>query len=156
MKRPAGEGRSVLIVDDDLDTREMYGEYLRALGLRPVMAASGAEALRAAREEPPAVVVTDLRLNGQIDGLELTRRLRGDHRTRDVRIIVLTGAGLNGEAERAAASGAHKFLLKPCLPEALAAEILRVAPTALSPSPEDPDTGAQPHQPAPRRDRQKT
>jgi CheY-like chemotaxis protein len=133
VKRPAAEWRTVLIVDDDRDTREMYSESLRALGFQPMTAASGAEALRIVEVQKPAVVVTDLRLKGQIDGLELTRLLRANDRTKDVRIIVLTGASLNGEPERAAISGADKFLIKPCLPEALAAEIRRAAMAMVSP-----------------------
>jgi two-component system cell cycle response regulator DivK len=133
MKHPAAGWRSVLIVDDDRDTRQMYGESLQALGFDVKTAASGVEAIRLAVEQQPAVVVTDLRLKGEIDGLEVTRRLRDDGRTKDVRVIVLTGAELDGERERARASGADRFLVKPCLPETLAAEIRRVTMETLTP-----------------------
>jgi CheY-like chemotaxis protein len=117
----------VLIVDDDRDTREMYGESLRLMGFDVMTASSAEEALRLAAQLAPAVLVTDLRLRGQMDGFELARRLREDVRTRPTRIIMLTGAAFGAERELAEASGCDRFLLKPCLPDALASEIRRLA-----------------------------
>ena len=119
--------RRVLIVDDDRDTREMYSESLKADGFDILSAASGEEALRLASDSAPIVVVTDLRLRGRIDGLELTRRLRANKRTSGARIILLTGASLGAERQRAEAAGCDRFLEKPCLPDALALEIRRLA-----------------------------
>jgi two-component system cell cycle response regulator DivK len=127
MKRSHSAGRCVLIVDDDRDTREMYGESLRAMGFDVMTAPSAEEALRLAAQLAPAVLVTDLRLRGQMDGCALARRLREDARTRPIRIIMLTGAAFGAERELAEASGCDRFLLKPCLPDALASEIRRLA-----------------------------
>ena len=127
MKRvPSACGR-VLIVDDDRDTREMYSESLKADGFDAIPAASGEEALRLASKIPPTVVVTDLRLSGKIDGLELARRLRADDRTAAAKIILLTGALFDGDRQDAGAAGCDRFLIKPCLPDALASEIRNVA-----------------------------
>ena len=125
--RSHNAGRRVLIVDDDRDTREMYGESLRAMGLDVMTASSAEEALRLAAQLAPAVLVTDLRLRGKMDGCELARRLRKDARTRATRIIMLTGAAFGSERDLAEASGCDRFLLKPCLPDALASEIRRLA-----------------------------
>jgi CheY-like chemotaxis protein len=129
MKRSHNAGRRVLIVDDDRDTREMYGESLRAMGFDVMTSPSAEEALGLAAQVVPAVLVTDLRLRGHIDGFELARRLREDARSRATRIIMLTGAAFGAERELAEASGCDRFLLKPCLPDALAAEIRRLANT---------------------------
>jgi len=133
MKRSDALWRSVLIVDDDRDTREMYSESLRSMGFQPATASSAEEALRLAAALPPAVLVTDLRFRGRMDGVELARRLRQDHRTKDVRIIMLTGATFGDERDRAESCGCDRFLLKPCLPEALASEIRRLAVASFSP-----------------------
>jgi len=117
----------VLLVEDDRDTREMYSESLRADGFELRSVSNGKDALRAARSFLPAVVVTALRLHGSIDGVELTKRLRADSRTEDVRIIMLTGATFGDERERAEASGIDAFVIKPCLPEILALKIRRVS-----------------------------
>ena len=111
----------------------MYSESLRSMGFHADTASSGEEALRLAAEAPPAVVVTDLRFKGKMDGVELARRLRADHRTRDIRIIMLTGAALGSGRERAEDSGCDRFLLKPCLPDALASEIRRLTVNTFSP-----------------------
>ena len=123
----------MLIVDDDSDTREMYREALRAYGFEPETASSGAEAMQAARASTPAVVITDLRLKGDVDGLALCRSLRANSRTKDVRIIVLTGATFGGEREQAERSGCDRFLVKPCLPDQLASEIRRLTVEGVSP-----------------------
>ena len=117
----------VLIVDDDRDTREMYSECLRADGFELRTACNGKDAIRAARTFLPSVIVTDLRLSGGIDGVELTRQLRADNRTEEIRIIMLTGATFGEERARAEASGIDAFVIKPCLPNALASEIRRVS-----------------------------
>jgi len=132
MKRSPSAWRSVLIVDDDRDTREMYCESLRLMGFDPIAAATAEEALHVAAHTLPAVLVTDLRLKGQMDGAELARRLRKDQRTKDVPIIMLTGAAIDDERDRAEFS-ADRFLLKPCLPDALASEIRRLVVAGLSP-----------------------
>ena len=133
MTRSAAPWRRVLIVDDDQDTREMYCESLRAQGFEAATAASAEDALGVIRQSLPAVVVTDLRFKGPMDGIELARRLRSDDRTTSVRIIMLTGAALGDERERAESSGCDRFLVKPCLPEALGSEIRRLTVEGVSP-----------------------
>ncbi len=133
MKRSGAVWRRVLIVDDDRDTREMYCESLRSMGFDPTATSSVEEALRIAIEAKPAVLVTDLRFNGSIDGIDLIRRLREDRRTSDVRTILLTGAAMGEDRDRAEASGCDRLLMKPCLPDALASEIRRLAVARFSP-----------------------
>ena len=125
---------SVLIVDDDQDTREMYAASLRAVGFHAREADSGEVALQLAAGAQPAVVVTDLRLGGSLDGFELTRRLRADNGDR-LRIIMLSGASLGDEKREAEDAGCDRFLVKPCLPEDLASAIRSVVLTPSAPAP---------------------
>jgi CheY-like chemotaxis protein len=133
MTRSERAWRRVLVVDDDRDTREMYCESLRGQGFDASTAASAEDALAAIPHSVPAVVVTDLRFRGKMDGVELARRLRSDERTKDVRIIMLTGAAFGEERERAEASGCDRFLVKPCLPATLATEIRLLTVASLAP-----------------------
>ena len=55
-----------------------------------------------------------------------TRRLKKDARTRDIPIVALTGHALAGHAEGAREAGCDAFVTKPCLPDALVAEIKRM------------------------------
>jgi two-component system, cell cycle response regulator DivK len=115
----------VLIVDDHEDSLAMYAFGLLALGFQPITADTGEEALARACEFRPDVVVADVALPG-ISGLDLTRRLRQDARTRDAGIIVLTGAACASVKQQADDAGCDRFLLKPCMPDALAGEIREV------------------------------
>ena len=128
---------SVLIVDDDQDTREMYAASLRAEGFLAREADSGEEALELAAGDQPSVVVTDLRLGGHLDGFELARRLRADGGGK-LRIIMLSGASFGDEKSQAEDAGCDRFLVKPCLPEDLANAIRSIV---LSPSPPVPGAG---------------
>lgn len=109
----------VLIVDDHKDSLAMYAFGLLALGFAPVNAGCADDAFERACAIRPDVVVADVTLPG-VSGLELTRRLRGDTRTKEAGIIVLAQAA---SREQAADAGCDRIVLKPCPPDALALEI---------------------------------
>jgi CheY-like chemotaxis protein len=112
----------VLIVDDDQDSREMYTIALSAMGFHSLAAVDAEEAFARARECHPDVVVADVKLPG-ISGLELTRQLRTDSRTKSAGIILLTGHSVGSVRQQAQEAGCDRFLVKPYLPDALAAQI---------------------------------
>ena len=114
----------VLLVDDYLDAREMYTEYLELSGFDVVQASDGMEALRLAVEAVPDIIVMDLSLP-VMDGWEATRRLKADGRTADVPVVALTGHALAGISDGARRAGCDAFVTKPCLPEDLVTEIHR-------------------------------
>lgn len=114
---------SVMIVDDVLDNREMYGAFLSQAGLRVALAATAEEAWEQIQREPPHVVVTDLAMPG-LDGFELCRRIRAFRSPEETAIIALTGMTLKpGDLERLIDAGSDRLLLKPCLPTDLLEEI---------------------------------
>jgi CheY-like chemotaxis protein len=116
----------VLLVEDDPTGREMYATALEQAGFRVAQAHNGLQALDKALELRPDVVVTDLAIPG-IDGLELCRRLRVDPRTGRIPIIGITGySGFVADPERATRAGCDRILIKPCLPDDLQREILRL------------------------------
>ena len=104
----------VLLVEDDSDTREMYSFYLSYSGLHVTEARTGRRGLERAREERPDVVVTDIAMP-EMDGLELSRRLRAEGPTHDVPIIAVSGQA----SDRARQAGANVVLEKPCEPDRL-------------------------------------
>jgi two-component system, cell cycle response regulator DivK len=115
----------VLVVEDYQDAREMYSAYLQFSGFRIAEATNGVEAISKALELMPDIILMDLALP-QMDGWEATRRLKDDERTRDIPIVALTGHALAGHAEGARQAGCDAFVTKPCLPDALLAEIRRM------------------------------
>src|SRR5688572_29355446 len=102
----------VLLVEDDRDTREMYSSYLSYSGLTVNEASTGRRALESAAKQCADVVVTDIAMP-EMDGLELSRRLRAHAPTRDVPIIAVSGQA----SERAREAGADVVLDKPCEPD---------------------------------------
>ena len=81
----------VLIIEDDLSARKLYATMLEQSGFRVVEAHNGLQAVEKAGDLLPDLIVTDLGLPG-IDGFEVSRRLRGDPRTRRIPVVALTGA----------------------------------------------------------------
>jgi CheY-like chemotaxis protein len=115
----------VLVVEDYQDAREMYGEYLRFSGFDVIEASNGLEAIEQATVQQPDIVLMDLALP-KMDGWEATRQLKSDARTKSIPIVALTGHALAGHADSALKAGCDAFVTKPCLPDALVAEIRRM------------------------------
>ena len=114
--------KRILMVDDFQDNREMYAAYLRHAGFLVEEAVTGTEALDKAFATAPDLIVMDLSLPG-LDGWEATRRLKADARTKHIPIVVVSGHALEGSVKSAQAAGCDAFLRKPCLPNALLAEV---------------------------------
>ena len=115
----------VLVVDDFADNREMYSEYLTYCGYTVIEAKNGKEAIEAAQEKQPDIIIMDLSLP-VMDGWEATRRLKADERTKKIPVVALTGHALAGISEGAKKAGCDAFVTKPCLPEDLVREIRRI------------------------------
>jgi CheY-like chemotaxis protein len=116
---------AVLIVDHHADTRALYGEYLSRAGCAVEEASDGPEALAKAIARRHDVIVAETRLPG-IDGYQLCQLLRRDAATRSTPLIIVTGDAMVADLERARSAGADMALVKPCLPEALFAEMCRL------------------------------
>jgi len=122
---PKRDRQLVLVVEDYQDARERYAAYLQFSGFDVAEAANGIEAVEKATELLPDIVLMDLALP-RMDGWEATRRLKGDARTRHIPVVALTGHALAGHADGAREAGCDSFVTKPCLPDALVAEIKRL------------------------------
>ena len=125
----AREQPLVLVVEDYQDAREMYAAYLQFSGFDVAEASNGIEAVEKTHELLPDIVLMDLALP-RMDGWEATRRLKNDPYTRHIPIVALTGHALAGHAEGAREAGCDAFVTKPCLPDALVAEIRRLLDSA--------------------------
>ena len=111
-----GEGKRVLIVEDDPGLRFTMTDALEGNGFAVTGADNGDEAIRRLLDEAFDVVVTDLRLPGK-DGMEVLRAARGN--TPPPSVVVMTGYGSVESAVAAMKSGAEDYLTKPFPVEAL-------------------------------------
>lgn len=117
--------RSILIVDPDPDTRELYRYYLSLVGTPVVEATDGREALVKALTDPPTLVLTELRL-AYVEGPDLCDILRRDELTAGVPILVVTADTRADALERVKHAGASAVLTKPASPESILAEVQRL------------------------------
>ena len=117
-----GTAESVLLFDPETDSAEMYGVGLELAGFRARITSSDAEARSVLRQERPSAVIADVGA-GAAAAWELIQLLRADRSTRDIPVLVLTGRIDPWIGRRAAELGCAALLVKPCLPDALAAAV---------------------------------
>ncbi|MFH1932908.1 MAG: response regulator transcription factor [Pseudomonadota bacterium] len=115
----------ILIVDDEEDILELLRFNLLREGYNVSCAASGEEALRLAQSEIPDLLVLDLMLPG-IDGLEVTKILKSDSRTKDIPIVMLTAKGEEADIVTGLELGADDYITKPFSPRVLVARVRAV------------------------------
>jgi two-component system phosphate regulon response regulator PhoB len=113
---------TVLVVEDEPQIQELVAVNLEHSGHKVVRAASAEEAETAIRAALPDVVVLDWMLPGE-SGLSFARRLRGDARTRDLPILILTARAMEQDKVSGLEAGADDYLTKPFSPRELAARI---------------------------------
>ncbi len=116
----------VLVVDDNPLNLKLAQVALAVEGYDVRTATDAAEALALLRSWRPRLILMDLQLPG-MDGLELTRRLKADPATREIRIVAITAFAMKGDDEKARAAGCDGYMPKPIdvklLPNLVASQI---------------------------------
>jgi two-component system phosphate regulon response regulator PhoB len=112
----------ILVVDDEPDITALVAYHLAKAGYRVSTASTGADAVHAAREERPDVVVLDLMLP-TMSGYEVLQELRQMDETRDVGVILLTSRREEGDRIKGLSLGADDYLTKPFSPTELALRV---------------------------------
>jgi CheY-like chemotaxis protein len=107
-----GEGRNVLLVEDNPVNQTVIEAMLRSLGFTVSVATDGAQAVRSAESLIFEVILMDCRLP-VIDGYEATRQIRQLPGCAEVPIIALTANALQGDREACLAAGMNDYLAKP-------------------------------------------
>jgi len=104
--------KKILVVEDNPMNLELVADILEAQGYEVVQAKEGYEALRIASEERPDLILMDIQLP-ELDGLEVTRRLKSNESTRDINIVALTAYAMRGDEERVREAGCSGYIAKP-------------------------------------------
>jgi CheY-like chemotaxis protein len=102
----------ILIVDDNEMNIKLVSLTLAAAGYMLLAATCASEVYSILERERPHLILMDLQLPG-IDGYELTRRLKGDTRTRDIVIVALTAQALDDVSHAARDAGCDGYISKP-------------------------------------------
>lgn len=114
---------SVLVVDDNRDSREMLEDYLRHQGFDVSTALDGADAVTLAELRTPDVILMDLSMPGLIDGWEATRMIRRRPACRDAHIIAVTAHAFPAYHDLAMHAGCRAVVVKPVDLEKLSAMV---------------------------------
>ena len=107
-----GPGDLILVVEDNPANLKLVREILKGRGYRVVEAASGEEALDALKFIHPDLILMDIQLPG-MDGLAVTRQLKGDPATRDIPTIALTAHAMKRDEARVLEAGCSGYIPKP-------------------------------------------
>ncbi len=103
--------KSILLVDDDLTLREMYGERLKAEGFSVDMAKDGEEALAKATSSHPNVILLDVMMP-KMNGLDVLKKLKEQEDTKNIPVIVLTALIQDREKMESITRGADDYIVK--------------------------------------------
>jgi len=113
--------RKILVVDDNVDTRELTHLHLTTEGFAVVIASDGREGLYMAVAEQPDLILIDIGVP-ELSGIELVRQLSAEPEVDNVPILVLTSLG-NEEMDQAIRAGAHRAMNKPVHLDSLMDEV---------------------------------
>ena len=114
--------KTILVVDDKANVRELLREYLAQAGFNVVTATNGREALYAARHENPDAVLLDIMMP-EMDGYQFLAHYR---RERSVPVIIITARDEESDAVRGLELGADDYVIKPFRMAELAARVRAV------------------------------
>jgi diguanylate cyclase (GGDEF)-like protein len=112
----------VLVADDDEDIVRFVEVNLRLEGFEVVTASDGQQALASAHDAKPDLALLDVMMP-KMDGFEVCQKLRGDVRTRNISVIMLTAKSLSADKVVGLTAGADDYMIKPFDPIELVARV---------------------------------
>ena len=101
----------ILLVEDDLNLRDIYSARFSAEGLEVVTAGDGEEALATAMREKPDLIVLDVMMP-KISGFDVLDILKSTPETKDTKVIMMTALSQESDRERGESLGASAYLVK--------------------------------------------
>ena len=103
---------TVLIVDDNAQNVELLQAFLESLPVKLVTASDGLEALAKVAEHKPDLILLDIMMP-KMSGFQVCKRIKGDPKTRDIQVLMVTALNELGDIEQATECGTDDFVSKP-------------------------------------------
>ena len=103
---------TVLIVDDNPQNIELLQAFLESLPVKLVTAIDGVDALEKVQQHSPDLILLDIMMP-RMSGFQVCRKLKGDAKTRDIQILMVTALNELGDIEQASDCGTDDFVSKP-------------------------------------------
>jgi CheY-like chemotaxis protein len=104
--------KRILVVDDNLVNLKLASELMECEGYLVDRATNAHDAMHAIAGNRPDLILMDLALPG-MDGLDLTRHIRGQETTRGILVVALTAFAMKRDEERAMEAGCDAYIVKP-------------------------------------------
>jgi two-component system, cell cycle response regulator DivK len=104
--------KRVLVVEDSAVNMKLAVFLLGKSGYEPIEAYNAKDGISLAYERRPDLILMDIQLP-DMDGLAVTRTLKADARTRDIKIVAMTASAMNGDREKFIAAGCDGYISKP-------------------------------------------
>jgi len=114
--------RTILVVEDQEDNRQILRDLLTNAGFHMIEAYDGAHALAVARSERPDLILMDIQLP-LVDGYEATRSIKRDPELKHIPVIAVTSYALSGDEQKAREAGCDAYVAKPYSTRHLLAKI---------------------------------
>ena len=114
--------RTILVVEDQEDNRQILRDLLGSAGFRVIEANDGAQALSVARSQRPDLILMDIQLP-LVDGYEATRNIKREPELKHIPVIAVTSYALSGDEQRAREAGCDAYVAKPYSTRHLLAKI---------------------------------
>jgi len=119
--------KRILVVEDQVDNRQILRDLLASADYEITEAENGEEALAAVAKQRPDLILMDIQLP-IMDGYEATRRIKANPAWKDIPIIVVTSYALSGDEAKARDAGCDAYVTKPYSPRLLLAKIREYMP----------------------------
>jgi DNA-binding response OmpR family regulator len=113
---------NILIAEDERDIRDLIAFTLQFAGHNVVATTNGEEALEAAMQNPPDLILLDVRMP-RMTGYEACKRIKSDQSLQHIPVIFLSAKGQESEVQTGLEAGAAEYILKPFAPDQLTERI---------------------------------
>jgi two-component system cell cycle response regulator DivK len=121
--------KTILYVEDNEYNRKIVRQLFSGTAYQLIEATDGEDGVALAQSKLPDLVLMDVQLP-KMSGLDATRALKADERTKHIPVIIITSFALSGDREKAAEAGATNYLAKPYSPRELMAMVRQYFPEA--------------------------
>lgn len=108
--------KKILLVEDQESIRELLKETLGGQAYQFFDADSAEQSVEIAKKQKPDLIIMDIMMPGNIDGLQATRMIKQNPETKDCLVILLTAKGQDKDRELGYEAGADEYFIKPFSP----------------------------------------
>ena len=105
-------GKTILIVEDEPKNMKLLRDLLQRFGYEILEASDGEQGVKSAGEKMPDLILMDIMMP-KMDGLEATRIIKADIKTKHIPVIALTSYAMKGDREKAIEAGCDGYIAKP-------------------------------------------